>query len=163
MATGGEGVVCGPNAHFSPTEEAEDYYLKIQYQILNLTDFRWHTIFVDNQIVRTLYIEEVLNNSNSFLYLNALYKNNRSHLNVFDLDIANSVRNSSNLSKIFTKQIFFQWNSVHTAYFIFGMVIVSIILFLIVSGHYLRLYSNFLRRSYQLEQREVRLTQSTLV
>jgi hypothetical protein len=127
----------------SNLEEDEEYYIKINYYTYDKINSMWTLIFVEQQEIKTENINEIIKDTD----YNYMLSNNTF------INLDNKTKQVQTTFRFKT----FYWDSVSTAYFVFGMIIVSMTIFLIITLHWIKSQTDYLRRSYQLEPQGIRM------
>jgi hypothetical protein len=133
----------------SNLEEDEEYYIKINYYIFDNSNSEWTLIFVEQQEIKTENINEIIKDID--------YNYTLSNHTFINLD--NKTRQIQTTFRFKT----FYWDSVSIAYFVFGMIILSMTIFLIITLHWIKSQTDYLRRFYQLEPQGVRMNLMSVV
>ena len=113
----------------SNLEEDEEYYIKINYYIFDNSNSEWTLIFVEQQEIKTENINEIIKDID--------YNYTLSNHTFINLD--NKTRQIQTTFRFKT----FYWDSVSVAYFVFGMIILSMTIFLIITLHWIKSQSDY--------------------
>jgi len=133
----------------SNLEEDEEYYIKINYYTFDKINSKWTFIFVEQQEIKTENINEIIKDTD--------YNYSLSNNTFINLD--NKTKQVQTTFRFKT----FYWDSVSTAYFVFGMIIVSMTIFLIINLHWIKSQADYLRRLYQFEPQGVPMNVMSVV